>query len=371
MEVQYFFKMIQKKWWLIAATVLIAINLSLFNSYYLVERRYEAVASFIVSPNIQSIETEKDVVSSLQALDRRSILATYAEIINSRLVFESAIELLGSDPVNYDGYETSVVVLPEASVLTFTVQGPDPEVAAALANGIGQYGLDFINNLYQIYQVSFIDRAVRPTIPYQPKVAQDGVLAIVLGLALGVGLVLLQNQLSSTIENIRQRKRIDNESLALSRESYEREIREEIAQEPEINFTVGFVYLSGIQEIYNSLPQAYVNQIMRRVSRILQDHLRGNDIVGRWSNIQFSFLLPSTDGTSARRTMARIQEVIARPFSLDSVGENRISLDPRIGLASRQWGESLSALMDQAEDALEIAKQSETKIELYKVRPFV
>lgn len=371
MEIQYFFKTLQKKWWLIVATILIAVNLSLFSSYYLVEPRYEAVASFIVSPNIQSISTEKDVVSSLLALDKRSIVATYAEIINSRQVFDAAIELLGSNPVNYRTYETSAVVLPEASILMFTVQGPDPEVAAALANGIGQYGMDFINNLYQVYQISFIDQAVAPNQPYQPRVAQDALLAGVIGFALGIGLIVLQNQLSSTLESISQRKRIDTESLALTRESFERELREEITQEREGGLTVGFVYLNGIQDFYDSLPQAYVNQIMRRVTRILQYHLRGTDIIGRWSKVQFSFLLPSTDGSSARRTMARIQEVIAQPFSLDSGEENNISLDPRIGLVSRQWGEPLNVLLDQAEQALELAKQSETKIELYKVRPFV
>jgi len=371
MEIQYFFRMLQRKWWVIAATIIVAVNLSLFNSYYLVEPRYEAVASFIVSPNVQSIETGKDVVSSLEALDKRSILATYAEIINSRQVFDEAIGLLGSNPLDYRGYETSAVVLPEASILQFTVQGPDPQIAAALANGIGQFGMDFINNLYQVYQISFIDRAVAPRAPYQPRVAQDAILAIVIGLAIGVGIIVMQSQLSSTLESLSQRKRIDTESLALSRESFEREMRNEIAQEPDGNLTVGFVFLNGIQEFYDSLPQAYVNQIMRRVTRILQNNLRGNDIIGRWSKVQFSFLLPSTDGTSARRTMARIQEVIAQPFSLDSGSENNISLDPRIGLVSRQWGESFNVLIDQAEKALEIAKESEIKIELYKVRPFV
>ena len=69
--------------------------------------------------------------------------------------------------------------------------------------------------------------------------------------------------------------------------------------------------------------------------------------------------------------MARVQEILAQPFSLDSGLEKNISLDPRIGLVSRQWSEPLNVLIDQAEQALELAKQSETKIELYKVRPFV
>ena len=92
MEFQHLFRSIQKRWWVIIICVIVALNLSLFNSYYLTEPRYEASALFIVSPNIDNIESDKDFVDSLEALDKRSIIATYAEVINSRQVFNAAQE---------------------------------------------------------------------------------------------------------------------------------------------------------------------------------------------------------------------------------------------------------------------------------------
>jgi hypothetical protein len=68
--------------------------------------------------------------------------------------------------------------------------------------------------------------------------------------------------------------------------------------------------------------------------------------------------------------MMRIREILDRPFSLDSGNETDICLDLRVGLADRQGGEPLAALVEQAEKALDVAMQSDGKVYLYKVRPF-
>ena len=40
------------------------------------------------------------------------------------------------------------------------------------------------------------------------------------------------------------------------------------------------------------VPQAYINKIMRHVAETLKYQLRGNDIVGRWSNLEFGIFCP-------------------------------------------------------------------------------
>jgi GGDEF domain-containing protein len=126
----------------------------------------------------------------------------------------------------------------------------------------------------------------------------------------------------------------------------------------------------GIQEIYDSLPQAYINQILRKVTETLKYQLRGNDIVGRWSQLQFSILLPSTDGLSAMSRLERIRELLNHPISLEGDGGVDIILDPRIGFADRQGGESINVLVSQVEKALEVSMESDEKVSMYKVRPF-
>ena len=75
MEMRFYLRIIRKGWWLILITAIVALNLSLVYSYYVMKPTYEAVARFIVSPNLQNIES-RDLVNSLEALDKRSIIST-------------------------------------------------------------------------------------------------------------------------------------------------------------------------------------------------------------------------------------------------------------------------------------------------------
>jgi capsular polysaccharide biosynthesis protein len=50
-------------------------------------------------------------------------------------------------------------VQPDSNILVRLVEGPNPQVAASLANNMGQNGLNYINGLYQVYTLSFLDQA--------------------------------------------------------------------------------------------------------------------------------------------------------------------------------------------------------------------
>ncbi|HSA99598.1 MAG TPA: Wzz/FepE/Etk N-terminal domain-containing protein, partial [Anaerolineales bacterium] len=354
MEMRFYLRIIKRGWWLILIAALVAVNFSLIYSYYLATPTYEAVARFIVSPNIQSIES-RDLVNSLEALDKRSIISTYAEVLNSHQIISDTLSTLNVDPTQFSAYTTYVTVLPDANIIRFSVQGPDPKVAAILANGIGQRAIDFISNLYVIYNIEFLDQALVPTVPIQPKPLQNASLALLVGIVVGVGLAIFRDQLSSTLDRLGERNKIDYESLAFSRAYFERMVRQEMSSQPESVLTFGIIHLNGMQDFYDSLPQTYINKIMRHVAETLKYQLRGTDIVGRWSNLEFGILLPSTDGVSAEGRMMRVRQVLDRPFSLDAGDETEICLDAIVGLADRQGGESLALVTEQAQKALDVA----------------
>ena len=168
MEMRFYLRIIRRGWWLILIAALVAVNLSLVYSYYLTRPTYEAAARFIVTPNLQNIASG-DLINSLEALDKRSIISTYAEVLNSREVINGTMNLLGADPTQFANYTTFVTVLPDANIIRFSVRGPDPEVSAILASSIGQNAIDFIRNLYVIYNIEFLDQAVVPSEPIEPR----------------------------------------------------------------------------------------------------------------------------------------------------------------------------------------------------------
>ena len=362
MEIRFYLRIIQRGWWLILVSMLIAVNISLVYSYYYITPMYETTARFIVSPDIQNFDRGKDLADSLETLDKRSIVSTYAEIINSNQILENNLRLLGLNPADFVGYQTSVVVLPEANIIELKVQGPNPEVAAFLANTIGQHAIDFIEDLYQVYDITFIDRAVIPEESFQPRPLQDAVLALVIGAAFGGILAILRDQLSSSLERLSMRRLTDTQSSAYTRSHFEQVLRKGIANQPQGVLSLGFVYLNGLHDVYDSLPQAYVNQIMRHVTDTLKKQLRGNDIVGRWSRLSFSIFLPTTPGIPATRTLARIRSILDTPLSLDPGSEVVVDLDPRMGVSSYKNGEPIGDLVSRVGQALELARQTDEKI---------
>ncbi|MBK7448557.1 MAG: diguanylate cyclase [Anaerolineales bacterium] len=369
MEIRFYLKILQRGWWLIVISALVAVNVSLVYSYYITTPMYESVARFIVSPNLQTTDN-RDMVNSLEALDNRSIIATYAEVLNSYQIINDAMELLRENPSDYAEYTISATALPEANIIRYSVKGPDPEVAAMLANSIGQYAIDYINGLYINFNITFLDKAVVSEEPYVPRPLQDAGLALLFGLVIGVGMAIFRDLISGTIDQFSKRNILDYESLAFNRAYFERRIRQEIVNQPDAVITFGIIYLNGVQDYYDSLPQTYINKIMRKITDSLRYQLRGNDIVGRWSKLQFCILLPSTEGVSAINRFERIRDMLDQPISLEVDGNFDISLDVRIGFADRQGGESVNVLISQAETALEISAESDEKISMYRVRPF-
>jgi len=369
MEVRYFLKVIQRGWWLILVSVLLSINFSLIYSYYIVVPEYESVARFIVSPTLQ-ITDNYAMVNSLEALDRRSIIATYAEFLNSYQIAQDALALLSANPGEFSDYTMSATILPEANIIRYSVRGPNPEVAALLANNIGQYAVDQIQRIYVVYNIDFLDKAAPPEEPVKPRPFQDAALAALVGLVIGGGLAIFREQISGTINVFRQRNLIDYESQSLTRAYFERRVRQEIAKQPDAVMTFALIHLNGLQDIYDSLPQIYINQILRNVTGTLKNQLRGNDIVGKWSKVDFCVLLLSTDGASAMSRLERIREILDQPIPLETGGEFDVNLDVRIGFADRQGGESVNVLVNHAETALEVSMESDSKVNIYKVRPF-
>jgi len=92
MEIKLYFRMLQRGWWIILLTAMVGLSASLGLSYVAVPQ-YEASALYILSPSA-SITSKNDVVDSLDTLDRPSMAATYAGILNSKRSFVGAVHVI-------------------------------------------------------------------------------------------------------------------------------------------------------------------------------------------------------------------------------------------------------------------------------------
>ena len=359
MEIKLYFRMLQKNWWLILLTAMTALTVSLAISYAAVPQ-YRSIARFIIIPS-STLTSGADVVRSLDTLDRRSVVATYAEVMNSSRILEGSADFLGLDANTIiKDYTIQSVDLPDSSVLELTVSGPNPELAAQLANAIGFQSITFTRSLNLIYELNFLDTAIPAELPFSPEPLRDGLVALLLGVGIGGVLAVLSEQIRVPIEAYRQRSRIDSVTGTYNANYFSRLLEQELANNPDDVLSIGIVELNGLSDYLGTLPPAGLQTLLVKVKEILRRELRGNDIIGRWDEISFSVMLPTTDGPASSRTFDRIYQALMQPMDLSAYGVT-VNLDPHIGGAVYSNTITARELIAKAQTSLEQSRRFSVK----------
>lgn len=351
MEIKLYLQMLLRGWWLILLAALVALIASLGTSYMAVPQ-YEANARFILNPSA-AITTSADIVRSLDTLDRPSVAATYVEVMNSQKIFKDAVVGLNLDPndPSLADYTVSAVVLPSSSVLELTVTGPNPDAVAEFANAIGNQSVAYAKRVNSVYNMEFLDSALVPVDPISPQPLRDGGLALLLGAVAGAVLAILSEQIRVPIEALRRRTLIDPVSSAFTRKHFERKFEEESARSQSDNTALGLIRLEGMVGLTETLPSIIVQQIYQEVTRRLRNELRGNDFVGRWSDVEFAVMLPSTPSTASEKTLERIKFSLSRAIVVQQTNET-INLQPFTAVINCEANEPLPSVIDRVEKKL-------------------
>ena len=354
MEFKLYLRLLQRSWWIVLLTMLTAVAAALITAYMQVPI-YSATARFIISPNVTYLIGDNNIIFSLQTLDKRTVITTYAEILNGPSLYDETLGSLQLDKENLNDYSHNALILPDTNIMELTVRGTNPELVATIANRLGQRAIEYVERLYQIYDMSLLDAATIPVVPVSPQPIRDSGVALVVGFAVGVGLALARELLRAPIVHFMQKRKLDEMSLALNHEAF-KELLDQAAYASTKDLSLCFVHLSGLTDYIGVLPQPTLETILRHINQVLKDQLRGNDLVGRWSDVEFVVLLTETFGPAAFNTMQRVRNALSAPILVDITGEELL-LSPKIGIAEYRIGDSGDSLVKNTNWALEYAKK--------------
>lgn len=357
MELKLYFQMMKRGWWIILLSAFIALVISLTASYFAIPQ-YRASARFIIVPN-SLLTNGPDVIRGLDALNSITVISTYAEVMNSQRVYADTLSLLKLQHQDLIDYTYQASVLPSTSILDLNVIGPNPKLTAVLANSIGYQTINFTASMNQPFDINFLDQASAPSVPISPQPIQDGGVAFALGLIGGAALVLIREQILVPLEAYRQRLRMDNITGVYNKQYFPRLIEEELANNPDNLMSIGFVELTGLHDIIETLPIASLHWILQRVTDALRKELRGHDVIGRWGDISFVIMLPNTSAASANGIFGRIYQSLSFPLTLGQL-DLIVKLDPHIGGAEYSNNISTQELLEKAEGGLEQARRDNT-----------
>ena len=355
------FQMLTRAWRLIIVSALAAWTIALGYAY-IAPPQYRATATFLVFPN-PNLPSSRDIVTSMDTLDKQSVTATYADILSSERVVREAFRQLGLE-AEANRYQLEATLLRSSSVLDLHVIGPDPATAARLANTIGTSGIAYIKSLYSVFDIALLDQATPPREPYSPQPLRDGAIAAGVGLLAGMVVVILKEQLRVPLETLRERSITDRASGAYNQRYFRRKLSEALARSPADPVALGLIRLDGLEDLVDLLPAPVLAELLQSTTTALRHHLRGNDLVGRWERNIFAVLMPLTPEAPAVRTMERLQQALTEPVAIESSGE-QVELLPVAGVTVRRTAESADVLLQQAKTALEQALVIEKKLAMY------
>ena len=180
----FYLRALRRGSWLVLIVVLVAVAVA----WWWTSRQsptYQASTSLVVTPNTE-VEDTTDLLRSLETLERRTVVATFARLPASSETAAGVAERLGVEAREIRYYWIGGAVVPNTNIVRIDVYGPDPERAADVANAAARVVRREARHLYQIYSMREMGRAEPPSRPVRPDARRNAVVAAILGLFLGV-----------------------------------------------------------------------------------------------------------------------------------------------------------------------------------------
>jgi len=183
-------------WWaaLLVASLSLAAGAILTST---VTPSYLARGSWVVTPNTR-VEDPTDVMRSLENLERRTIVATFARIATTRDARDAVEKRMGLEEYALADYAMRASVVPYTNLIRFEVEGPEPETATEAARVLGEYTRSEARSMYHIYTLHRFEEARASSRPVQPDWQRNLVISGLLGLFLGGGAALLLAKMRSS-----------------------------------------------------------------------------------------------------------------------------------------------------------------------------
>lgn len=321
MELRAYLRTLTRKWWIILITFVVTYAATLALTFTQTPV-YQSRATFIMklSPAFRS---DKNSASSLDILSRQpSIAATYTTLASSRMIRSQVVDALGVPAQQRRGLEVTSSVIPDTNVLAIVVRAPDPVLARDFTNAVGAATVEYVRGLYEVYELEPLDQADLPGAPILPNKPLNLTLGALVGLGLGVGVAFLVAYLQAPAENLSNVGVLDDETGVYNRRFFTLRLREEVSRARRNAYPLSVALMDvDHREVLKDVPELARQEALRSVARRLHAQLRDEDVMARFDDTVFAFLLPDLPGERAKAVAETLREALAAsPVVLERSG---------------------------------------------------
>ena len=186
-------------WWLPVLAVCMTVGLGLLYTYSQ-PNVYEAQATFILNPNVDS-DQPRDLLNSINTLSSRSNIATtYCGLLESNAAFNRTLGTL--NVVSAEGYEVSCSVQPDSNILLLRVRGESSPLARDIAYTLGTVQLDSNIGLLELFELTLVEETAATPERVAPSHDINIIVSIIVGLFGGILLLALLSALMQPTSDV-------------------------------------------------------------------------------------------------------------------------------------------------------------------------
>lgn len=186
---------------IVIITFLLLVIFSVINSKFIKVPEYNSSTTIVLTINNDTeMGTSNSQLNDITV--NQKLVSTYRQIIKSRRVLDQVIDNLDLDMEASElSKKISVTNETDTELLKITVSSVDPVEAADIADDIAKVFSEEIINIYNIQNVSIIDKALVSDVPYNITLVKDAIIFGMIGIVLGLGIIFIMFYFDTTIKN--------------------------------------------------------------------------------------------------------------------------------------------------------------------------
>lgn len=190
---------LRKRWWAIVIITIIFTAVAAWYSIYYLVPIYSSDTSLYVG---KDIETDNAVAYNDIILGDR-LVSDYRELVKSRRVTGMTIQELGLIDTTSKSLAEMITVQAKSDtrIIEITVLDKDPETARDIADKVAEIFTEQVVEIMEVQNVQVIDKAIVNLTPVKPNVNMNILIAFILGIMVGTGLIFVIEYIDNSIKS--------------------------------------------------------------------------------------------------------------------------------------------------------------------------
>lgn len=197
-DLRELFNIFWSKKFLIILIVIVFMLLGAFYTKFMVEPDYKATSTLVLTKNTADDST----ITQTEITLNQKLVATYTEVIKSNNVLRQVISNLNADISESELKESvSVSLVSNTQLIEIAVTNENPELAKTFTSEITKVFIERVKEIYKIDNISIVDEAKVPLVPYNINHVKDIIIFTAVGVIISFGLVFVLSLFDTTIKS--------------------------------------------------------------------------------------------------------------------------------------------------------------------------